>query len=355
MSSTLKKLRRQEVDYEYLNDLYAEFNIDKNSEKFKVKIIPLCNFIAHDLFVKISTPYYDDYQEYFSASVAAVYNCLKRRNPEDFNSPNAFYVYMKTSSWFDARNLLLQDRKNSTRETAEMDFDESQETVHGNTNENVPVDIRDTLDFDMNKDSITRMYLRLTELYGWADKVVLRRLYFDFLNEKDRGVEKYTPDYSEFTDTLDLTLARVKELDKTSRIIFKIALMHNMNDDFSIKKSHKIRKNGEEYYDKFFLVLACMDKYPYLMELLTVLGTEKFFELLKVFGGISVNIPKISDLRRVDSEVSNYIEFLDKSTPEEIKKAIADGSRTTLGFVNGTSSKINAKLDTILKDAYTDK
>lgn len=350
MSDELRKLRRQSVDYDYLNDLYAEFNIDKNSDKFKTKIIPLCNFIAGDLYNKISAPYHIDYQEYFSAATVAVYNCLKRRNPEDFNSPNAFYTYMKTSSWFDARNLLLSDRKASTRESSEINFDETEEYT-----QSVPVDIRDSLDFNLKKKAITNMYLRLTEMYSWSEKVALRRMFYDFLAGKDREEEKYTPDYSELTEELEIPVQRVKELEKTSKIIFKISLMHNMNEDFSIKKSHKIRKDDSEYYDKFFLVLSCMDRYPYLMELLTVFGTEKFFDLLKIFGGISVNIPKISDLRKVDVEVSTYIDFLGKESPEEIKKAISEGRRTTLGFVNGTSSKISAKLDTLLKDAYTKK
>lgn len=348
MSDKLKKLRRRKVDYDYLNELFAEYQIDKTTNKFKELIIPFCNFIAGDLYVKISASYHIDYQEYFSAATAAVYNCLNRRNASDFNSPNAFYVYMKRSSWFDARNLILSERKDSANLTPLSSDDTEEDT------ESPPSDVRDTLNFHLQERHITKVYMRLTELYPWSEKVALRRFYYDFLAGKDRKTAKYSPEYSELSEQLNVTIIRVKELEKISKIIFKISLMHNMNDDFSIKKFPKIRTKEKEYFDKFFLVLACMDRYPYLMELLSVLGTDKFFEILKIFGGVSVNIPRVSDLRKVDTEVTTYVDFLGKMKPEEIKDQIKNGKRTTLGFVNSSASKIQLKLDTIFTDAYTE-
>ena len=131
MSEKLEKLRRREVNYDYLNELFEEFKVDKKSNKFRELIIPFCNFIAGDLYSRISAPYHTEYQEYFSAATVAVYNCLNRRNPQDFDSPNAFYTYMKTSSWFDARNLLLSDRKSSTKELLDVDLDETELYIEG--------------------------------------------------------------------------------------------------------------------------------------------------------------------------------------------------------------------------------
>ena len=343
----LKTFRRTEVTYEYIEDIWLEFCKDKTSEALKVKLIPLCNLIAGDLYVKIPAPYDNDYEEYFSAAVAAVLNCLRRRDPKDFVNQKAFYGYLKSSSWFDTRNLILTDRNSSTQETGDNNFDLN--TFFTDTK---LTDIRDTFDFKFVTPSIFKTYLTLTSIYSWAERVCLRRFYFDFIAEKDRA-ESYSPAYSEYCEGLNIPITRVKELDKISRIIFKIALMHNMNEDFSIKKFPNAKHKDKDYFDKFFLVLACLDRYPYLVELLSVLGTDKFFEILNIFGGVSINIPKISEIKRVDKEVEIYLKFTGLDQTEDIKAKAMNESGVTLGAVTAAKSKINTKLNSILKDAFT--
>jgi len=332
------------------------FKQDKTSNSLKEKLIPLSNLIAGDLYIKLSTDYDLDYEDFFSAAILSCLNCLKRRDPEDFVNHKAFYSYIKSSSWFDARNIILTERGALKKESNIIDSGLGEENFFNEFEESesvITVDIRDTDDFILNKDRITKTYLHLTKIYPWKEMVCLRRFYFDFLSEKDRDPQ-FKCLHAEYSEDLEYPIIRIKELDKVSKVIFKMSLMHNMNEDFSLKKFPVTSRGEKEFFDKFFLVLACLDRYPFLTEMLAVLGTDKFFDFLKIFGGLSVNIPKISEVKRVSDEVDTYVSFLGSDTVQEITAVKGEGiSGTTLSSITAIKSKVDYKLNSILRDAYT--
>jgi len=344
----LKEFRKREVTYDYLNNMFELFKADPDSEEFKVELLPFCNYITKDLYQKYPANTDNNYEEFFLDVVNVTLKCIKRRTPDMFENAKAFFVYLKKSVWLDARNLILNSRIKDSYSS------DSISDAYLGYSERVPVDIRDTLNFELKIKNIKGVYWMFTKLYTPEEKKFLRSLFTKFQEGYDRDNKgKLISDYDEVNRETGILLNRLKILEKISKIIFKLSIMHFLNEDFSIKKFPLKKVENKEYFDKFFLILCSLDRYPYLMEMYSILGTEKFMEFIQVFGGTSLNIPRVSDIKKANQEVSSYIEFLD--IPEEELKEISKKRKdVTLGQINATNLKITQKLKKILDDAYTE-
>lgn len=344
----LKKFRRREITYDYLNNLFEEFKKDPDSEEFKKELLPFCNYITKDLYRRYPANSENNYEEFFLDTVSVTLKCIKRRTPDRFENANSFFGYLKKSVWLDARNLILSNRIKDSYSPGEVSesylvFEES-----------IPTDIRDTLNYQLKIKAIRKIYFTFTRLYEPVEREFLRGLLSKFEEEYDRvNKGNLISNYNEINKETGILINRIKILEKISRIIFKISIMHSLNEDFSIKKFPIKRLENKEFFDKFFLVLCYLDRYPYLMEMYSILGSDKFLEFLQIFGGISLNIPKISDVKKANIEVDSYLEYFE-SSEEDIKDIISDWKKKdiTLGKINSINSKVSQKIKKVLTDGY---
>lgn len=333
----LDELKTIPITYDYLNNLYQLYTEDCTSEKFKEHLIPLCNMITKR-FIRHYPNMSDEEANLFSECFYRALYSIGRKSVSDFENAKSFYTWMDVTLYRSLQSTFKLD--NLVVDADEYDEPEVVADDH---------DIRNNISFKIKYKDIVRVYNSLLIFYS-PDEAGLLKYYLKRFNE-DRSNELPDMPFLYIETTFNIKKAKLSYYEKLHFVLFKMSTMFVLNENFNFGSKIIKKEESSLLYDNFFFILAALEKYPYLIELYTVLGS-RFLDVVKIFGGCTVTIPTVEEIEFAEKSVSVYVDCMRVENNLDNYKIISEKHNMSVTDIRYNNNLLDTKLKKVLSDSF---